>query len=134
MPLDGRTDLYAAGVVLCEMLTGRTPFSAGSLTELRNAHLLTPPPPLSRLNPDVVIPPGLEALVLRALEKNPNDRFPSAQLFYEALSEQFQSSSFSVWGLLAGGAEQQALGALTAPVRLFRRGEPLALMPYVFVR
>ena len=60
--------------------------------------------------------------------------YPPRRSLYEALSEQFESSSFSVWGLLVGGAEQQALGALTAPVRLFRRGEPLALMPYVFVR
>jgi protease-4 len=60
--------------------------------------------------------------------------YPPRRTLYEALSEQFQSSSFNVWGLFVGGAERQALGALTAPVRLFRRGEPLALMPYVFVR
>jgi protease-4 len=60
--------------------------------------------------------------------------YPPRRSLFEALSEQFQSSSFNVWGSLAGGAERQALGALTAPVRLFRRGEPLALMPYVFVR
>jgi protease-4 len=60
--------------------------------------------------------------------------YPPRRSLYEALSEQFQSSSFNVWGLLAGGAERQALAAITAPVRLFRRGEPLALMPYVFVR
>jgi protease-4 len=60
--------------------------------------------------------------------------YPPRRSLYEALSEQFQSSSFNVWGLLAGGTERSALGALTAPVRLFRRGEPLALMPYAFVR
>jgi protease IV len=60
--------------------------------------------------------------------------YPPRRSLYETLSEQFQSSSFNVWGLLAGGTERSALGALTAPVRLFRRGEPLALMPYVFVR
>ena len=60
--------------------------------------------------------------------------YPPRRSLFEALSEQFQSSSFNVWSLLAAGAERQALAALTAPVRLFRRGEPLALMPYVFVR
>ncbi len=60
--------------------------------------------------------------------------YPPRRTLYEALTEQFQASSFSVWGQLAAGAEGRALGVLTAPVRLFRRGEPLALMPYVFVR
>jgi protease IV len=60
--------------------------------------------------------------------------YPPRRTLYEALTEQFQSSSFNVWGQLAAGAEGRALGVLTAPVRLFRRGEPLALMPYVFVR
>ena len=60
--------------------------------------------------------------------------YPPRRTVYEALTEQFQSSSFSVWGQLMAGADGPALGVLTAPVRLFRRGEPLALMPYVFVR
>ena len=60
--------------------------------------------------------------------------YPPRRSLYEALAEQFQSSSFNVWGQLAAGVEGRTLGALTAPARLFRRGEPLALMPYVFVR
>jgi len=60
--------------------------------------------------------------------------YPPRRTVYEALTEQFQSSSFSVWGQLMAGADGPALGVLTAPVRLFRRGEPLALMPFAFVR
>ncbi len=60
--------------------------------------------------------------------------YPPRRSFYEALTDQFRSSSFSAWGVLAGGAEGRAIAALTAPVRLFRRGEPLALMPFAFVR
>ena len=60
--------------------------------------------------------------------------YPPRRSFYEALTEQFRSSSFSAWGVLAGGAEGRALAALTTPARLFRRGEPLALMPFAFVR
>jgi protease-4 len=59
--------------------------------------------------------------------------YPPRRSIYEALTEQFGASA-SGWGLLANRAERQALGALTAPVRLFRRGEPLALMPFTFVR
>ena len=60
--------------------------------------------------------------------------YPPRRNFYEVLTEQFRSSSVSGWGVLAGGAEGRALAALTAPVRLFRRGEPLALMPFAFIR
>jgi protease-4 len=61
--------------------------------------------------------------------------YPPRRSFYETLTEQFRSStSFSAWNLLAGGREGRALAALTAPVRLFRRGEPLALMPFAFMR
>jgi protease-4 len=59
--------------------------------------------------------------------------YPPRRSLYEALTEQFGASlGFSSWSLLAGRAERGAIAAVTAPVRLFRRGEPLALMPYVF--
>ena len=60
--------------------------------------------------------------------------YPPRRTLYEALAQQFGSSSVSVWGQLAGGAEARALAQLTMPARLFRRGEPLALMPFAFVR
>ena len=60
--------------------------------------------------------------------------YPPPRTLYEALAQQFGSSSFGVWGQLAGGAEGRAIAALTAPARVFRRGEPLALMPFAFVR
>jgi protease-4 len=60
--------------------------------------------------------------------------YPPRRTLYEALADRFQSSSALVWGQLANRADVKAMAALTAPVRLFRRGEPLALMPGVFVR
>jgi protease-4 len=60
--------------------------------------------------------------------------YPPRRSFYEALTEQFRSSRLDIWSVLAGGADGRALAALTAPVRMFRRGEPLALMPLAFVR
>ena len=59
--------------------------------------------------------------------------YPRRRSLYEAISDQF-GGGVNVWSVLAGGAEQRAVSALTAPVRLFRRGEPLALMPYAFLR
>jgi protease IV len=59
--------------------------------------------------------------------------YPARRSLYEAISEQF-GARMSAWTLLAGGAEQRAIAAVSAPARLFRRGEPLALMPFTFVR
>jgi protease IV len=59
--------------------------------------------------------------------------YPPRRSIYEALTEQFGASA-SGWSLLANQAERQAIAALSAPARLFRRGEPLAMMPFTFVR
>ena len=59
--------------------------------------------------------------------------YPPRRSIYEALTEQFGASAGG-WSVLASRAERQAIAALTAPVRLFRRGEPLAMMPFTFMR
>ena len=60
--------------------------------------------------------------------------YPPPRTLYESITEPFQSSGASLWAQLAGGASGRAIAALSAPVRVFRRGEPLALMPFAFVR
>jgi protease-4 len=61
--------------------------------------------------------------------------YPERRSFFDALSQQFGSAgSAGLWTMLAGAPERRAAAALTAPTRLFRRGEPLALMPFTFVR
>ena len=60
--------------------------------------------------------------------------YPPRQTLYEALTQQFGPSGAGVWAPFAGSVDGRAIAALTAPVRLFRRGEPLALMPFAFVR
>ena len=61
--------------------------------------------------------------------------YPERRSLYDALSEQFGGAgSAGLWSMLAGSTERRAVAALTAPTRLFRRGEPLALMPFTFVR
>lgn len=74
--LDARTDCYALGVVLYEMLAGEPPFARQTDVATASAHLHEPPPPLSRQAGP--LPTGLEDLVMRVLSKKPDDRPPSA--------------------------------------------------------
>jgi eukaryotic-like serine/threonine-protein kinase len=83
--LDVRADVYAAGILLFELLADRRPFLSDRRSELLRAHLLSPPPPLSEARPALKVHPELEGLVRKALEKNPNDRFPNAQAMLEAM-------------------------------------------------
>ncbi len=72
--LDGRTDLYALGGLLYEMLTGQTAFHAENYEGWARQHQTTPPQPPSTLRPDLVNCQGLDVLVLRLLAKDRNDR------------------------------------------------------------
>jgi serine/threonine protein kinase/TPR repeat protein len=72
--LDGRTDLYALGGLLYEMLTGQTAFQAESYEGWAHQHQTTPPPPPSALRPDLANWQGLDALVQRLLAKDREDR------------------------------------------------------------
>ena len=83
-PLDARSDLYSAGVLLFEALTGKLPFPTEDRSDWLVAcdHVQTPPPPLRRLLPQA--PMELEMLVTKALSKKPEDRFQTAVEFGDA--------------------------------------------------
>ena len=81
--LDGRSDVYALGVVLYEMLCGRPPFIGDTDMAIGIQHLSSRPASPRSMRPE--IPPTLEAVVMKALEKSPADRYPSAAAMHAAL-------------------------------------------------
>jgi serine/threonine-protein kinase len=108
-----RSDLYSLGVVLYELLAGRPPFAAGSLSGLVYKVLYEEPPPLEDLRPD--LPAALLAVVRRCLQKDPVRRFATGREVAEALEAVFQAEEPAP---VAPSAEQ--LVKTLARLRFFR--------------
>jgi serine/threonine protein kinase len=85
-PLDARADLYSLTVVLYEMLASRPPFDAKTSTALFAMHLVSPPPPLSEVAPELAVAP-LEQLLQLGLAKEPASRIPSAESYARRVEE-----------------------------------------------
>jgi eukaryotic-like serine/threonine-protein kinase len=84
-PVDARADLYSIGIVLYELLTGTLPFDAESPVTIALKHVAEDPVPPAQLNP--VVPLGVDAVVMRALRKEPAERYQDAESFIAALED-----------------------------------------------
>jgi serine/threonine-protein kinase len=89
--IDHRADLYAMGCLLHELLTGQPPFRGESPFAVMHQHLFAEPEPVSRLRPQV--PPAVEAVIRRALRKDPKERFADARQMGAALAEALARSA-----------------------------------------
>src|SRR2546430_15835091 len=83
--LDPRSDLYSFGIVLYEMLAGKAPFQATNPHGYILKHVTEKPMPIAAMNAEVKVPPQLEALIMKSLEKRRDNRFATAAAFAKAL-------------------------------------------------
>ncbi len=100
--VDPRADIYALGVLTFEMLAGVRPFDHESKVTLLGMHVTAPVPPIAQKNPNVHVPPEVEAIVIRMLAKESTARYDDAKDLVDALDSVWQPT----WGTLPGPASQ----------------------------
>ncbi len=117
-PVDARTDVYALGIVLYQMLAGEVPFHSTTIQGLLFQHVYIPPKPIREVNP--YVPEILEQITAKAIAKAPEDRFQSAEAMAQALesANQFVTNqlSASLPGNLPTSVQNSTLKSQNRPI------------------
>ncbi|WAS95853.1 serine/threonine protein kinase [Nannocystis punicea] len=118
-PLDGRSDIYAMGVLMFRMFTGRLPFRAKAFMAVLGMHMQQPPPRPSEVDPNHPVSERQEAIILRCLAKKPEDRFQSADELAAAIRAIDAAGAFDIhFEMVQAPPPRRILGPALAAVGL----------------
>ncbi|MFK8000476.1 MAG: serine/threonine-protein kinase [Polyangiales bacterium] len=110
-PTDHRADIYAIGCILYELLTGQVPFDGETFMGVLNQHVCDPPPAMRVVNPDVVVPAAVEAVIYRCLDKEAGRRPQSMRELRDELLAALEAA-----GQTPLAAQLRSTGAMAEPM------------------